>query len=217
MTRSRSYRQYCAVAKSLDLIGGRWTLLIVRELLFGPRRFKSLLESLPGIGTNLLSDRLRMLADEGLAVRRVLLEPPGATEYALTPLGRGLEDVLLAISRWGRQLLQGREPDESFRLRWFMLGMRSSFRPEATRGVEESYEFRIGDSVVHAQVRDGVLGTQDGAAEDPALVLKSQPDPFLDLALGRRAPEESIRSGEVEVEGEPGALARCLRAFAPAE
>ena len=96
----RSYGQYCAVARALDLIGERWTLLLVRELLLGPRRYTDLLRGLPGIGTNLLADRLRELESAGLVARRTLPPPASSSVYELTPLGEGLRATVLELGRW---------------------------------------------------------------------------------------------------------------------
>src|SRR5712691_3728539 len=97
----RSYNQYCALARALDVVGERWTLLLVRELLLGPRRYKDLLDGLPGIGTNLLADRLKHLEDAGM-IRRVVLPPPaGSAVYELTELGRRLEPAVFELGRWG--------------------------------------------------------------------------------------------------------------------
>ena len=101
----RSYDQYCGLARALDVLGERWTLLLVRELVMGPRRFRDLQEGLPGIGPNVLSARLKMLEAEGIAARR-RLPPPGAlTVYELTERGRGIEDAIVALTRWGRDRL----------------------------------------------------------------------------------------------------------------
>src|SRR2546427_12402137 len=97
----RSYDQWCAVARSLDVVGERWTLLIVRDLLVGPKRYKDLLIGLPGIGTNLLADRLRELEGAGILRRTVLPPPAGSTVYELTSSGQALEPVILALGRWG--------------------------------------------------------------------------------------------------------------------
>src|SRR6188508_1089348 len=98
----RLYGQRCGVARALDIVGERWTLLLVRELMIGPRRFKDILGGLPGIGTNLLTDRLKDLEQAGVVARRVLPPPAGSTVYELTELGRGLEPVVFALGWWGR-------------------------------------------------------------------------------------------------------------------
>src|SRR5215207_10476070 len=109
----RSYNQYCTVARALDIVGERWTLLMVRELLTGPKRLKDLLEGLPGIGTNLLANRRKTLEGEGIVRRATLPPPAGSNVYELTELGGSLEPVIMALSRWGARLLDApREVDE---------------------------------------------------------------------------------------------------------
>src|SRR3712207_979916 len=139
----RSYDQHCTVARALDVVGERWTLLLVRELLTGPKRFKDLLSGLPGIRTNLLAARLKALAEHGV-VRRATLPPPAGTDvYELTELGRSLEPVVLALSRWGARLMaEDPRPDDDVRPGWAATALRSLFEPErdGPRGV---YEFRI--------------------------------------------------------------------------
>src|SRR5262245_50097161 len=100
-TERRSYDQWCAVARSLDIVGERWTMLIVRDLLIGPKRYKDILAGLPGIGTNLLARRLRELEARGVVERSVLPSPANATVYGLTAKGAALEPVVLALGRWG--------------------------------------------------------------------------------------------------------------------
>ena len=113
MGEKRSYGQHCTVARALDAVGERWTLLLVRELSTGPKRFKDLLGGLPGIGTNLLAGRLKALEGEGIVRRATLPPPAGSNVYELTELGRGLEPVVVALSRWGARLLDApREDDE---------------------------------------------------------------------------------------------------------
>ena len=98
----RSYGQYCGLAHALDLVGERWSLLVIRELMTGPKRYKDLLKRLPGIGTNLLAKRLKFLEEQSILMRRIL-PPPASTEaYDLTEFGRELEPVLIGLAQWGR-------------------------------------------------------------------------------------------------------------------
>lgn len=101
----RSYRQYCGIARALDVVGERWTLLVIRELMTGPKRFKDLLDGLPGIGTNLLTARLKQLEEDGLLRRTILPPPAKVPAYELTPLGQRLEPVLSTPGDWGQELL----------------------------------------------------------------------------------------------------------------
>jgi DNA-binding HxlR family transcriptional regulator len=101
----RTYNQYCGLAYALDRVGERWTILIIRELIAGPRRYKDLVDGLPGISTNLLASRLKSLEQDGVIQRRVLPPPAGSTVYELTPLGQGLELALLELGKWGSQFV----------------------------------------------------------------------------------------------------------------
>src|SRR5215208_1271548 len=126
MGEKRSYGQYCTVARALDVVGERWTLLLVRELSTGPKRFKDLLEGLPGIGTNLLASRLKMLEGEGIVRRATLPPPAGSSVYELTGLGRELEPVIVALSRWGARLLDAPHEGDELRAGWAAVAMRSA-------------------------------------------------------------------------------------------
>ncbi|MCA9567916.1 MAG: helix-turn-helix transcriptional regulator, partial [Myxococcales bacterium] len=128
----RSYKQYCGVAQALDLVGQRWTLLLVRDLLPGPRRYSDLLDALPGITTNLLADRLRELVSAGLIEKRTLPAPAGSAVYALTPRGQALEDVILALGRFGEQYLVA-PGDDRVDFRWFAVSLRRRFRSDDPR------------------------------------------------------------------------------------
>lgn len=208
----RSYGQHCTVAKALDVLGERWTLLLVRELLTGPKRFKDLLAGLPGIGTNLLAARLKALAEHGV-VRKATLPPPAGSEvYELTDLGRSLEPVVLGLSRWGSRLMD-EEPREGDDVRpaWAAMALRSLFEPEAG-GPREVYEFRIDGEAFHLRAEGGAVEGRQGAADRPDVVISGSAGTFLALAAGRLVPEEALGSGKIRIEGERDrdAVARCL-------
>src|SRR5918999_5672535 len=131
----RNYDQYCPAARSLDVLGERWTLLVVRDLLLGPRRYTDLLEGLPGIGPNVLAERLRHLQGAGV-VRRTTLPPPAAsTVYELTELGEALRPVVRELTRWGLNLMDAPRPGEHLRPGWLVRVIEATARPEATRGL----------------------------------------------------------------------------------
>jgi DNA-binding HxlR family transcriptional regulator/putative sterol carrier protein len=209
----RSYRQYCAMARALDVLGERWTLLIVRELLTGPKRFKDLLDGLPGIGTNLLAGRLKELEGEGLLRRTTLPPPAGSAVYELTGRGRDLEPVLMGLARWGVDLLGQPRPGEAFKPAWAAQAMKATFRPEAARWVRETYEFRVGEDVFHVRVDDGVSEPEYGPGWEPDLILKTDPDTFLELVSGRIEASDAIEAGRLDVEGDAEALARAGEIF----
>jgi DNA-binding HxlR family transcriptional regulator/putative sterol carrier protein len=209
----RSYKQYCAMARALDVIGERWTLLVVRELLTGPKRFKDLLGGLPGIGTNLLSGRLKELEGEGLVRRTTLPPPAGSAVYELTERGRELEPVLTGLARWGVGLLGEPRPGETFRPVWAVQAMKATMGPEAARWVRETYEFRVGEDVFHVRVDGGVSEPQYGPAFEPDLVLETDRATFLSLVSGRIEPADAIDAGKLDVEGDPETLARVSEIF----
>ena len=210
----RSYNQYCALARALDVVGERWTLLLVRELLLGPRRFRDLLDGLPGIGTNLLSDRLKALGAAGI-VRKAVLPPPAASAvYELTDLGRELEPAVLALGRFGAAFLGQRGERDFADAGWFFVSIRATFRPERAAGVRESYEFRIDGKPFSVRVSDGDARTAQGAPEDPDLVTTTDLDSFVALLAGELEPEDAVTSGRVAIEGDPAALRRFVEIFA---
>lgn len=209
----RSYNQYCAIARALDIVGERWTLLVVRELLTGPKRFKDLLEGLPGIGTNLLTTRLKDLERYGV-VRRTTLPPPAASKvYELTELGRSLEPVIAALGRWGLEFLDTPDREDDLRPAWAVVAMRSALKQEAARGLQETYEFRIDKEAFHLRIKDGEVEALQGPAVDPELVVRGSTQAFLSLVAGQLEPAEALESGEIRIEGEQETLARCLEIF----
>jgi len=203
------------MARALDVLGDRWTLLIVRELLTGPKRFKDLLEGLPGIGTNLLAGRLKDLAGAGVLRRTTLPPPAGSSVYELTERGRELEPVLMGLARWGLDLLGEPRPGEVFRPVWAVQATKATFRPEAARWVRETYEFRVGEDVFHVRVDEGVSEPEYGPAWEPDLVVTTDPDTFLALVAGRIEPADAVEAGKLDIEGDAEALGRVGEIFGP--
>jgi DNA-binding HxlR family transcriptional regulator/putative sterol carrier protein len=209
----RTYNQYCATAHALDLIGERWTLLIVRELLTGPKRFRDLLDSLAGIGTGLLASRLKFLQGEGLVEHVTLPPPAGTPAYALTEAGAELEPAVMALSRWGMKWALGeRREDEHFRPGWAVLGMQAIFDPEAARDVEAVFEFRVGGDVFHIRVERGEIESVHGHAQRPDATIEAGEEAFLELAAGRLRLGDAVRAGAVSLAGDRAAL-RSLRSM----
>jgi len=207
----RSYNQYCAVARAMDIVGERWTLLIVRELFTGPKRFKDLLEGLPGIGTNLLAARLKDLEGYGV-VRRATLPPPAASRvYELTELGRSLEAVVMGLARWGLEFLGASREEDDRQPAWAMVALRSVLKPEATEETRESYEFLVDDEAFHVWVAAGETEVRQGSAAEPALVVRSDARTLLAVAAGRIEPAEAVASGEIWMEGDRDARERCMK------
>src|SRR5438128_11297774 len=158
----RSYDQYCAVARGLDIIGDRWTLLLVRDLLLGPKRYKDLLSGLPGIGTNLLADRLKELEAAGLIERTVLPPPAGSTVYQLTGAGQDLEPVMTALGRWGARFLGAPKKSDIMVPRSYLVAMIGFFNHEAAAGLNVTDEVRLAVRVFEVRVADRRLTTSEG-------------------------------------------------------
>lgn len=211
----RSYGQYCAIASALDVVGERWSLLVLRELLSGPKRFKDLREGLPGIGTGLLSTRLRELEAAGVIRRGVLPAPARVPVYELTESGLELEPVLVGLARWGAGRLGERTRDQAFKPHWLLLFLSTEYRREAAAGVNETYEFEIGGELLHARVSDGEVDVRDGPAADPVLRVSADADTFLDAVSGPGRLDEALESGALRVEGDRDALRRCVEIFGP--
>lgn len=174
----KSYHQFCGVAKALDVLGGRWTLLLIRDLLPGPRRFSDLLASHPGLTTNLLAERLKLLATHGLVEKRKLPPPAASTVYALTPDGEALEDLVLALGRFGQRYLTA-PGDDRVDVRWFAVSLRRSFRGS---GPPFRVQLFHGEVPIHVFFDGERLHTSDGVA--PAEVtLRSEHVPAVLMGL----------------------------------
>jgi DNA-binding HxlR family transcriptional regulator len=170
----RTYGDRCGIARALDLVGERWALLVVRELLLGPKRFSDLRAGLPQIGPDVLTQRLREL-EQAAIVRRGTLPPPAASRvYELTDRGRELEPAILALGRWGSQA-PGPLGDAPLGPDAAMLALKTLFDPAAARDVNVSYEFRFGELRFHARVREGTLTIGRGPAEHPDAVIDTEP------------------------------------------
>ena len=190
--------------------------MIVRELLMGPRRFSDLLEGLPGIGTNLLSDRLRALQDEGLIERRKLPPPAGSTVYELTALGRELESALWPLVGWGVRFLDEPGEAEHFRIEWYLLAMRANANADLVGELSGSCEFRVGEHVFSVRVEDGELEMTLGPAPSPDAIVTTDIQTFLDLGAGQLTPRQAVRRGRATVEGDAEAAMRWSELLASA-
>jgi DNA-binding HxlR family transcriptional regulator len=170
----RSYRDACGIARALDVVGDRWALLVIRELLLGPKRFTDLRSGLPGVSPDVLSQRLRELDDAGLLTRRRLAPPAASQVYGLTERGQALEPVVLELGRWGTAVPF---PDDiiAFGPDSAMLALKTVFDPAAASGPSESYEFRFGEQHFHARVREGTLTITRGGAEAPDATIDTDP------------------------------------------
>jgi DNA-binding HxlR family transcriptional regulator len=205
----RTYNQYCATARTLDLVGERWTLLLIRELLTGPKRFGDLQASLRGLGTGLLAARLKHLERDGLA-HKVTLPPPARTAaYALTEAGEELGPAVLALARWGQKWAMGeRRETETFHPGWAVLGLRACFDAEAAGDLRAVYEFRIDDEVFHARVDHGTIEALHGPAQHPDATITIGEAAFVAVTGRSLTLAEAIETGAATVSGDREALRR---------
>ena len=203
----RSYGQYCGLAKALDIVGERWTLLIVRELLMGPRRYTDLQQGLPGIATNLLASRLVAMEEAGLLARQDAPPPVATTLYRLTPRGEALRPVIDALGRWARPLMAQGVQGDAFRSRWLTLPAQLYLADAEPDRAPTIIEVRTGDQPVTIEARDGTVHTRMGAAENPDAVITARPDVALALLLGRMD-LTTARARGLKLEGNQKALRR---------
>ena len=238
---TRTYGQYCGVARALEMVGERWALLIIRDLLVGPKRYTDLRSGLPKIPTNVLATRLKELEQAGVVVRRVQPRPSGAVVYELTPYGAELEELVLGLGRWGARSLGELRPGEIATADSLIMALRSTFQPSEAAGLKVGYELRFGDVVIHARVDGGSLITGEGpltaAAADvganaevdaaagadvgaPADLVGSPTDlvveamaPLSPLLSGELSAADVLANGIVRITGEPAELDRFAALF----
>lgn len=206
--------QYCSVAHALDLVGERWALLIVRELILGPRRFRELNEGLPGVSTNVLSNRLKELEEGGVIRRRLLPRPASGTVYELTEHGRELEDIVVALGRWGAKTIDARSADQAFRAEWFAIALLGSFRTESARRVRASYELRLDGTVFHLRIDRGRLEHGRGPAKHADLVIETDSESLFALLMGQISAADAVKGGVVKIEGGLDQLRTMIELFA---
>jgi len=207
----RSYGQFCGVAVALDAVGGRWTMLIVRDLLMGPRRYGDLLKGLPGISTDLLAERLRALESVDAITKRKLPPPASVTVYELTDTGRELQPIISHLARWGTRLLP--EPGTSqYRIdaSWAIQSMTAGYRGDLPDGL---YEVDLNDRNYVIAITGATAAVTDGPPRsNPLLTISGQTQTFLGVASGRLT-LTNARSEELQVKGDPRLAAQFFAAL----
>lgn len=214
----RSYGQYCGLAGALDLVGERWTLLIVRELMSGPKRYTDLADGLRGIGTSLLAKRLAKLENSGVIERRLLPPPAAATVYELAPAGHELAAALVPLITWGlRHAVPETPGNRRFNATWCVLPFTQPADPQALAGIEATFEFRIGETSALLRVRDGGAELLPPGTAAPDTVISMDPATVAALGAGRRTISEAAADGAITVEGDLEAAASLVAAFDSSE
>lgn len=208
---NRSYNQHCGLSYALDVVGERWTLLIIRELFAGPRRFTDLLEGLPGISTNLLTERLKRLEEQGVLQRRILPPPAASIVYELTAVGQGLEPALLELGHWGSQFVPDAvEPEHLLHFGSYALTPKTFFRPALAQGLDKTYALHVGGEVQQVRISNGAYELVQGEAGPADVVLYADVPIYMGLLSGEIALEDALASGLLRVDGDLDALRRFL-------
>lgn len=203
----RSYDDPCGVARALDLVGERWTLLVVRELLFGAKRFRDLVRGLPGISQNVLSQRLRDLDGAGLVRSRKLGPPVSTRVYELTGRGAALEPVLLELGRWGSRTAV--DPSAELSVDALMLALKTTYVP----GADFDCELRFDGDIFQVTAADGRLKVARGAASEPAVVAEMDAKTLRALVFGGRKVTAAARAGDLRLTGDRAVFERFARCF----
>ncbi|HEY0360882.1 MAG TPA: winged helix-turn-helix transcriptional regulator [Solirubrobacteraceae bacterium] len=212
MTSKRTYGDRCGVARALDLVGERWALLVVRELLLGPKRFTDLRAGLPHVGPDVLAQRLRDLEQSGLVRRGTLPPPAGSRIYELTERGRELEPVVIALGRFGS--VAPFPPGEAgIGVDAVVIALKSLFAPAAADGMAASYELRLGEQRFRLDVADGRIEIARGSAPAPDATLETDPGTLASVLWHGRKLDEARRAGDLAIAGDRTAVTRLLALF----
>ncbi|TDV41024.1 winged helix-turn-helix transcriptional regulator [Actinophytocola oryzae] len=199
-----SYGNFCGIARAFEILGARWSALVVRDLLLGPKPFAELAELLPRLPAGELAARLGELADAGVVRQR-------DDVYELTSYGQDLEPVLLDLGRWGARSLGDPSPGDMFTVDMAILAMRATFRPEHARGVHASFEVRFGPIAIGVRVDDGHLAVTEGELPGADLIISS---PVLKhLMAGELSPTDALWLGLADTEGDPVMLTTFVTIF----
>jgi DNA-binding HxlR family transcriptional regulator len=207
----RSYNQYCGLASALDVLGERWTLLIIRELLMGPRRYTDLSTDLPGLGSNLLAERLKTLLDANV-IRQVDLKGTGSRlSYELTEVGQELRPIVLGLARWGMDFIGPYTPQDVVRPHWGFLAVESMFRTDRIDpDTDEIYQFDVDGEIFHIEARKGAsVRAVKGPAEQPTMTVTTDAASFIEVGAGRLKPLAAVITGRLRLDGDSEAMLRC--------
>jgi DNA-binding HxlR family transcriptional regulator len=207
----RSYGDPCGVARALDVIGERWALLVVRELLFGPKRFTDLRAGLAGASQNVLSQRLHELAEAGVVRRRRLGPPVSAPVYELTACGQELEPVLIGLARWGSRMALTSAAD--LNVDALMLALKTTFDPQLAGTLRARVELRLGDDRFRASVAGGRFELARGEADSPDVVIDTDPATLRSLVFRGRRIADAERAGTLALAGDGEKAAAFLGLF----
>lgn len=212
MARTRTVKDGCGIAHASDLLGQRWALLVIRELLLGPKRFTDLRAGIPDISPNVLGQRLRELEETGILRRRKLAPPAAVQVYELNEWGRQLEPAVLALGRWASASPSfprdaGMGPDS------LVLALKATFRPGSAGGLDATYELRLGEVPFNISVKEGEFVASRGEANSPDAVIHSDPDTIAGIAFRGKRLGKAVEAGDVAIDGSRRAVNALFRAL----
>jgi DNA-binding HxlR family transcriptional regulator len=213
MATTRTYGDGCAIARALDFVGERWALLVVRELLLGPKRYTDLRRGLPNASPNVLSERLRELEGAGIVRRRTLPPPAGSRIYELTDWGLELEDVVMSLGRWAARSPTPSSDAPIASADSIILALRARFDPGASHGLHAGYEMRLGDDRFRIEVADNEISVARGDADRPDAIIETDPDTINSVLWGTRSLTDAQRAHEMTIEGDKALVNRFLQLF----
>jgi DNA-binding HxlR family transcriptional regulator len=209
----RTYGDACGIARALDTVGERWALMIVRELLLGPKRFTDIRAGLPALSADVLADRLRELEASGVLARRVLPPPAASQVYELTPVGLALEPVVIALGRWGGANLPPSPEGTGMSLDAAVLSFPTLFEPSLAGDFEATVAMQLGAERFVARVAGGRFAIERGDAASPEATIASDPRTLIDVAHGRRSLDDALETGDMEILGDGEVAERFLGLF----
>jgi DNA-binding HxlR family transcriptional regulator/putative sterol carrier protein len=213
MATMRTYGDGCPIARALDFVGERWALLVVRELLLGPKRYTDLRRGLPNASPNVLSERLRELERAGVVRRRKLPPPAGARVYELTDWGLELEEIVMSLGRWGARSPAPPNDAPIVSADAVILALRARFDAGAADGLRADYELRLGEDRFRIEVADGEIETARGSADRADATIDADPDTLSAVLWGGRSLADARRSGTMTIDGDETAVERFVRLF----
>ena len=213
MATMRTYGDGCAIARALDLVGERWALLVVRELLLGPKRYTDLRRGLANASPNVLSQRLAELEAAGIVQRRKLPPPASARVYELTDWGHELEETVMSLGRWAARSPAPPDPAPIRSADSIVLALRARFDARAAHGLRAGYELRLGDDRFRIDVADDELELARGDAHQPDATIDTDTDTIAAVLWGGQSLAAARRSGTMTIEGDKAAVDRFVRLF----
>jgi DNA-binding HxlR family transcriptional regulator len=213
MATMRTYGDGCAIARALDLVGERWALLVVRELLLGPKRYTDLRRGLRGASPNVLSERLRELERAGIVRRRKLPPPAGSRVYELTDWGLELEETVMSLGRWAARSPTPPSDAPIVSADSIILALRARFDSRAAHGLRAGYELRLGEDRFRIEVADDELEVARGGADQPDATIDTDNDTLSAVLWEGRPLADAQRSGRMTIDGDKAAVERFVRLF----